>query len=175
MYTKTSTTAGGLVRRPINPRLTNTMIDANALDDKEGSAGAAVDELLALIRDRKINAVLPHSVKAEIEHPNTPAYVKERASGLVFSVPVELNAQEHELRRRVLALMRGNAKPEKHEADARHIVEAGKYGSFFITNDKRRPIKMREAIAELIPNLWIVTPEEFLEIYREHASRRPSR
>ena len=172
MYTKTSTTRGGSVRRPIDPRRTNTMLDANALDDKEGPAGAVVDELLALIRDRTINAVLPHSVKAEIEHPNTPAYVKERASELIFSVPVEPNSQEHDLRRRVLALLQGNAKPETHEADARHIVEAGKYGSFFITNDKRRPIKMRDAIAELVPNLWIVTPEEFLEIYRDHEGKR---
>jgi hypothetical protein len=44
--------------------------------------------MLALIQSREVNAVLPHSVKAEIEHPNTPPYVKESASKLVFSLPV---------------------------------------------------------------------------------------
>jgi predicted nucleic acid-binding protein len=45
------------------------------------------------------------------------------------------------------------------------VVEASKYGSYFITNDARI-IKNRDEITKRL-NLDVVTPTEFLERYYE--------
>ncbi|SFR20253.1 hypothetical protein SAMN04515673_11941 [Poseidonocella sedimentorum] len=61
-------------------------------------------------------------------------------------------------------LLRGNAKPGKHEADADHLFEAGKYGGgYFLTHDKRIH-KLVDQIKKIIPSISVVTLKEFVEI-----------
>lgn len=149
------------------------MLDANALDKRGGPEDAVVDELLALAEGMKLSLVLPHSVRAEINHPNTPADVKRRAARLLFSTSVDLTGPEFELHRKVRTILQGNAKPGKHDRDAYHLVEAAKYGGHFITSDKDRPLKKRDEVAQILPHLQIVTPAEFLAIYRQFEAEYP--
>jgi hypothetical protein len=149
----------------IDPRYFPSLIDANVLDRLGGPDDAVVDQILALAEELKIDLKLPHSVKTEIDHPNTPADVKQRALQLIYTVPVSLTPGEVELQQQARDLVRGNAKPGQHDRDAYHIVEAAKYGGYFITRD-RRLLKKRSEIAGLLgAGFVIVTPSEFLEAY----------
>jgi hypothetical protein len=160
-----------MARRILDPRYGNNHIDAHFLDTVEGTEQEAVERILALYRQRKFTLVLPYSVKAEIEHENTPEHVKTRARELIFTEPVELTQPELELVGRSRDLMRGNAAPGKHDADAFHVVEAAKYGDrHFITNDKRILSKKAE-ISELA-GIDVVTPTEFLERYDSFDSQQ---
>lgn len=129
-----------------------------------------VDEILDLASDLQISLNLPHSVQSEIDHPSTPVDVKRRASALVFTVPVSPTAREMALHAKVRDVIRGNAASGKHDRDAYHLVEAAKYGGYFITRDMRLLGKQREL--DEIPgmSLRVVTPTEFLEIYREYVA-----
>ncbi len=147
----------------IDPRFFNTLLDAHVLDRTGGPDDAVVDEILGL---DELTLILPHSVKSEIEHPNTPADVKRRALGLIYTLPVSLTPPEQELHQRVRTIVRGNAKPGKHDRDAFHLVESHKHGGgYFITNDERLLTKRAE-LAQVLRRLKIVTPTEFLETYR---------
>ena len=149
----------------IDPRYFPSLIDANVLDRVEGPDDDVVDQILALAEDLTISLMLPHSVKSEIEHPNTPADVKRRALQLIYTMPVSLTPGELERHQRVRHLVRGNAKSGKHDRDAYHMVEAAKHGGYFITRDKRL-LKKRSDIAHLLgAGFAIVTPAEFLEAF----------
>jgi hypothetical protein len=62
----------------IDPHYGNNFIDANVLDRKGTAEDEAVDKILELAEDGKFTLLLAYSVKAEIEHPNTPLDVKRR-------------------------------------------------------------------------------------------------
>ncbi len=151
----------------IDPRYFNSLIDANVLDQLGGPDDAVVDQILALAEDCKVSLMLPHSVKAEIEHPNTPADVKQRALPFIYTEPVSLTAAEVQRHQQVRDLVRGNAKPGKHDRDADHMVEAAKYGGYFITRDQRLIRKRSEITRVLGQGFAIVTPMEFLEMYQQ--------
>ncbi len=148
----------------IHPNRGNNFIDANALDQTGGQEDAAVDRILALAADGKFTLLMPYSVKAEIEHPNTPVDVKRRASALIYSRPVQLTAPERATHKKIGDLIRGNAQSEQHADDAYHIVESAKYGGrHFITNDKR--------LLKFAPQIWaalqirVLTASEFINDY----------
>ncbi len=165
-----------IMARWIDPRYFNTLIDAHVLDRTGGPQDADVGEILRLGAEGDVSLVLPYSVKHEIEHPNTPAYVKQRATGLSYTIQVDLTPGERELYQRVLQIIQGDAKPGKHARDARHLVESDKYGGgYFLTNDGRL-LKKAAGIGKLL-NMEIVTPAGFLEKYREAEAKwpRPSR
>lgn len=147
-----------------DPRYFNTLIDANFLHSTGGPEGTAVNEILKLHDNGDCLLLLAHSVRAEIEHPNTPADVKRRAARFIYSRPVQLTAPELETRVRIRALIQGNAKPGQHAKDALHLVESAKYGVFFITNDARL-LKKADEIYVMLPPLRVVKPTEFLEAY----------
>lgn len=61
----------------------------------------------------------------------------------------------------------GNANPERHRQDARHVFEAGKYdGAYFVTTGQR----ILDSCADLEAKSGAVirTPSEWLPIFREH-------
>jgi predicted nucleic acid-binding protein len=157
--------------RRIDPRIHNNFLDAHVLDRTGGPDDALVDEILVLARSLKISLMLPHSVKAEIEHPNTPAEVKRRALGLIYTERVSLTESERALHRQAREIVRGNARPGKHDRDAFHVVEAEKYGGgYFVTNDAR--LLKKRAELERVLAIAIVTPTEFLQAYRRFEAER---
>jgi hypothetical protein len=143
------------------------------LDRKGDSEDQVVDEILALAEDLKISLYLPHSVKSEIEHPNTPAETKKRAAGLIYTQPVTLTEPEIQRLQKIQAMLQGDARPGKHHRDAFHVVEAAKYGSYFITNDGRI-LNHRGALTAIL-GVDVVTPTEFLERFRDAERRYPHR
>ena len=151
-----------MVKR-IDPRYVNSLIDANVLDRLSYPEDAVVDEILSLA---DIQLQLPHSVKAEIDHPNTPPDVKRRACEFVYTLPVSLTPSERQQHQHTRQLIRGNARPGAHDRDAYHLVEAAKYGGYFITLDKRLLRKRSDIMQLLGGSFAIVTPTEFLEAYK---------
>ena len=126
---------------------------------------SCVEEILSLADEGKFTLSLPHSVKSEIEHPNTPTYVKRRAANLSYTIPVQLTPPEIIQHQKVRSILQGNAKPGKHDRDAYHIVECAKCGGgYFITNDSRILQKGPEITTLL--QMVIVTPAKFLSLYR---------
>jgi hypothetical protein len=151
--------------RRIDPRYGSALIDAHILDPLDTEETNAVDEIISLCEETHVNVLLPHSVKVEIEHPNTPARVKRRTQNFIYTEPVSLTDGEVETHRRVRDLIRGNAKPGKHDSDAYHLVEAAKYGRFFITCDRRLLDKRLEVAAVLGRDFHIMTPTEYVAAY----------
>lgn len=152
-------------RSPPDPRYHQVFLDAHIFDESDDvEITAAVAEILGPMRE-SVSILLPHSVKAEIERPQTPARVKALASELIYSIPVELRQSENETHSRLRIIMRGNALSDQHDADAFHVVEAGKYGGYFVTLD-RRILSKRHEISSVIPGLWIVKPQELVDIFR---------
>ena len=157
-------------RRPLDPRRVNVTIDANALDKDGTTRDAMVDRMLQLRQAGKFNFVIPAGVRREVEHPRTPQSVKDAVLPEIFTIPAGLNSQEQEFRRKLAAVLQGNAAPGKHAADAYHLAEASKYGGYFITHDERILKKSGDLQSLLPPSLQIVTLERFLEIFDDYES-----
>ena len=148
----------------IHPRYGNNFIDANTLDSRDSAHDAAVQVILAFAEARKFTLLLPYSVKAEIEHPNTPPQIKRQAARLIYSIKVPLTGPELATHARIAALIQGNAQPGKHAKDAFHLVESAKNGGrHFITEDGR--------LLRLAPAIWkelqirVLTPQDFVNDY----------
>jgi len=150
---------------PIDPYICNILVDSCAFDpDDENEAKASE----ALFNNERLNIVIAHSNMKEIEHPNTPAWVKQKALSRIYTLETNLTPQELAKKREIHAILTGNGKPEKMAKDAEHVFENHKYGGYFVTNDYRI-LKKREEISS-ISNARIVRPTELLEsIENEYA------
>lgn len=151
---------------PVNPLITNCFIDSCAFDPKYEPEDQASDEIFRLYKDRKLLIQIAHSTHKEIEHPNTPAWVKREASNLIYTLPVHLTDGEARSLQTIETILAGNGKIENILQDAMHIFDAQKYGSYFITTDSRildRASKLRSAC-----NVTIVKPSEFLSIVKQY-------
>jgi hypothetical protein len=158
---------------PVNPLICNCFIDSCAFDPKYSPEDEASTEIFRLHRDGELLIQIAHSTQKEIHHPNTPAWVKREAHNLIYTIPVQLTEGEVRKLREIETILAGNGKIENIVQDARHVFEAQKHGSYFITTDSRildRANKLRSAC-----NVAIVKPSEFLSIlnlYQEKQSHR---
>jgi hypothetical protein len=82
---------------------------------------------------------------------------------MIFTIETDLTPEERKKRAEIHRVLTGNGKPEKYEADARHVFEASKYVGYFITADRRILEKRGELRA--VCAATIVTPTELLAIY----------
>jgi hypothetical protein len=162
-----------MTHRPLDPRICNVSIDANALDKDSGDRNTLVDRLLALSSAGIINLIVSKGVRGEISDPNTPAHVQEAALPKIFTIGVGLNNDEQRRKRIIAAELQGNAAPGKHEADADHLFEAAKYGGYFITHDRRILTRAGRLADVLPPSLNVVTLVDFLEIFDDWEARYP--
>lgn len=158
----------------IDPRICNIGHDANALDRDGTGRDALVDRFLNLASSRRLKVVVAGGVRDEVQHPNTPADVKDGVLPRIFNFRPGLNATQQEQRRRIREILQGNARPGKHDADASHLSEAAETGcGYFITHDKRILDKRDELHRALSPSLTVVTLTEFFDTYdRFEADRR---
>jgi hypothetical protein len=149
-----------------DPRRTITFLDTCAFDPKVEPEHSAAQKIRAIRRSVQINILLAHSNQKEIEHPNTPADVKSEAADMNYTIATSLTPAEGERCDLVHKTMTGDGNPDRYEADAHHIFEAGKYGGgYFVTTDKR--ILNRKAQLEGVSGAIIVKPTEWLTIYEE--------
>jgi hypothetical protein len=151
-------------RRPLDPSKVNVAIDANAFNRDGGAHDQLVDRVLKLGAEGKIRLIAPQGVRREIEDPRTPRHVQDAILPQIFTIPTGLTVQEQDRRRKIEAVLQGNAKPGKHAADAAHVFEAAKYCGYFITHDER-VLKRAGSYRELPPSLNIVTLARFLDIF----------
>lgn len=147
---------------PINPRIINNFIDSCAFDPKYSPEDEASLEIFQRSEKGDLILIIAHSNQKEIDHPNTPNWVKREANKLIYSIKTGLTDGEKKLKAEILRILSGSAKPEKMVNDAEHVFEASKYGRYFITTDKRILNKKNEL--ENLCSVIILKPSEFLKI-----------
>jgi hypothetical protein len=164
-----------MARRPLDPRRVNIGLDANALD----LDGSDRDHLVRRFRELsalggELTVVVAGGVRGEVQHPNTPGNVQADVLPKLFNLRPGLNVTQQTERQRVAAILRGNAKPGAHAADASHLSEASETGCcYFITHDKRILGKRDELARVLPPHLNIVTLAEFFAVLDDYVEGRP--
>jgi hypothetical protein len=157
-------------RRPLDPKICNIGLDANALDRDGTTRDQLSDRFRALVSDGTLTVVLGGGVRTEVQHPRTPADVQDALLPQIFNLRPGLNSSQRTEPARVRAILQGNARPGKHAADASHISESAETGcGYFITHDRRILDKREELQAILPPTLNIVSLEEFFEIFDSYA------
>ncbi|WP_133716736.1 PIN domain-containing protein [Methylocaldum gracile] len=122
--------------------------------------------LFQLSQENKIALIIAHSNQKELEHPNTPAWVKREAQSRIYTIATSITAKEQEIKDAILAVLAGKGKPENMRQDAEHIYEASKYGSYFVTTDSRI-LKRERELFELC-TVTVLKPSEMLSIYRQY-------
>ena len=152
-----------LPRNNLDPRRANSFLDSCAFDPKYAPEDQAAQEIKVIGDQGEVGLLLTHSNQKELEHPNTPEDVKREARSMIFTIETDLTPDERRRRTEIHRVLTGNGKPEKYEADARHVFEAGKYIGYFITTDQRILDKRGELRA--VCAATIVTPSEWLTIY----------
>lgn len=155
--------------RFIDPFYTNNFLDANIFDEiSDGKE--AVQEMLCIYEQKSISLILPYSVQAELEDPNTPTAVKKASQQFIYSIKVGLTEGEKKLYEKLLVVVTGDSKPENIACDLFHVFEAQKNGGgHFVTRDKRL-LKRGDAIADLL-GVDVLTPEAFVAKIREAQKR----
>ena len=155
-----------MTHRPLDPRICNIGLDANALDRDGSDRDQLVQRFCDLSSAGTVRVVVAGGVRGEVLHPQTPASVKAVVLPQIFNLRPGLNSLQQEERRRVLAILQGNASPGKHAADASHLSEAAETGcAYFITHDGRVLKKRRELQVVLPPSLQMVTLSEFFSVF----------
>ena len=165
--TKTERRNSTELRMAIDPSITNNFLDSCAFDPKYAPEDSASLELFELYKKGKVLLQIAHSTQKEIEHPNTPAWVKTEAQNLIFTIQVQLTPNEVAILRKIESILAGNGKVENIAQDARHVFEAQKYGSYFITTDTRI-LDRTEALRKSC-GVAIVKPSEFLASLKAHS------
>jgi len=146
--------------RALSPLIVNNFIDSCAFDPKYEPEASASLEIFKLSESEGFSLHIAHSTQKEIEHPNTPDWVKKQAGGLIYTTNVQLTSIERKLLSDIEVILAGNGKKDKIKQDARHVFETAKYGHYFITADKRilaRAVVLRERCG-----VNVLLPSEFL-------------
>jgi predicted nucleic acid-binding protein len=151
----------------MNSWISNNFIDSCAFDPKYDPEDKVAKEIFRLHQDNNLSIIIAHSTEKEIEHPNTPSWVKKEAGGLIYTLDVSLTSQEKTLLHNIEKILAGHGKYGNIIQDARHIFEAQKYGVYFVTTDKRL-LKKRHEIEKLC-GVKILLPSEFLRIVQRHS------
>jgi hypothetical protein len=151
---------------PMNPWIANSFLDSCAFDPKYHPENEAANELFRLHQTEDLGILLAHSNHREVDHPNTPAWVKAKAAGLIYTTSVTLTPTERTRLSRIQAILTGNGKPANVADDARHIFEAQKYGSYFVTTDER--LLKRAGAIRTECGVDMLRPSQFLELVHNY-------
>ena len=152
----------------VNPLITNNFIDSCAFDPKYEPEASASLEIFELSEKDHFLLQIAHSTQKEVAHPNTSLWVRQQAGGLIFSVNVQLTDNERQVLADIEAILAGNGKIENIQQDARHVFEAQKYGSYFITTDNR--ILSRAQALRHRCTITVLKPSEFLALVKQQIS-----
>jgi predicted nucleic acid-binding protein len=145
-------------------------MDSCAFDPKYKPEDRASEEIFKLSKVGKVLIQIAHSTQKEIDHPNTPDWVKREALNLIYTIPVHLTDSELRKLREIEAILAGNGKVENILHDAKHVFEAQKYGSYFVTTDSR--ILDRAGTLCLACNVNILKPSKFLSLVKQYLKKQ---
>jgi hypothetical protein len=152
----------------VSPLLVNNFIDSCAFDPKYEPETSASNEICKLSEEQPFGLLIAHSTQKEIDHPNTPGWVKKQAANLIYSMDVQLTPSEKQLLRDIELILAGNGKIANITQDARHVFEAQKYGGYFVTTDKR--VLSRTGELKRRCGVSILVPSGLLALVKQHAS-----
>ncbi len=152
---------------PPNPFLAPVFFDSCAFDGGDRRAQQASIEARTLFEENSGMINILHSIRKEIEYPNTPQWVKGLANDYILTLEVSLTGQENNELRDVETIIVGNGNLENRRADCRHVFEAQKYGHYFVTTDNGI-LRHSTAIKNRFSTLFIIRPTEFLEIIKQY-------
>ena len=157
----------GYSRMP-EPRRRNVFLDSCAFDPKHEPEASASTEIFTASESGRIGPLtIAHSTLKEVDHPNTPDWVKREGQAMIRSLEVSLTPPERKQQEQILNILAGNGGRDKMRQDATHVFEASKYGSaYFITADDRI-LKKRNELASICSAV-IVRPTEFLGILADY-------
>lgn len=155
-----------MAQKHLDPRVVNIFLDSCAFDPKYSPEDQAAQNLFLLKEKGDLILQIAHSTQKEIEHRNTPGWVKQESSGLIYTIETSLTDSEGKVKAQILRTLAGNGKLENVSQDAQHVFEAAKYGSYFVTTDQRILQKRRELYS--LCDVDIVKPSELLEIFRTY-------
>jgi hypothetical protein len=155
-----------------DPRYAGIRVDAHFFhDDIAPREREAADRLIELAESMLVSMAIPHTVRAELDHPNTPPEARLRASRLSYTM--DTGEGDRARLNRAKAVMQGNAQPGKHHKDAAHLYDVALWHcSYFVTCDERILRKQAE-LREAVGDLWVVRPTELLAIYDDYDRRQP--
>jgi len=155
-----------LTYKPINPLKANVFLDSCAFDPKYHPEDTVSMALYDLYEQGDMVLHIAHSTQKEIEHPNTPLWVKEQAHMFIFTYKVQLTEEEIRRKEAILNILAGNGNPDRVRDDAEHVFEASKYGPYFVTTDTR--ILKKQAELQQLCSVVILKPSEIMIIIREY-------
>jgi hypothetical protein len=157
-----------MARKHLDPRIVNIFLDSCAFDPKYAPENLAAEWLIQRTENADLLLQIAHSTQKEIEHPNTPGWVKQRAASFIYTIETSLVASERKLLEQILRILAGNGKPKSVFEAARHVFEAAKYGSYFVTTDERILKKKGELCAACNIDIDIVKPSELIEMLKKY-------
>lgn len=140
-------------------------IDANALDRDGSARDALVEAFGEALAAGRFRLVVTAGVAGEMRHAGAPDAVRALAAALAPppSRAAPLTARQHIDRIRVRAILRGDGRPGKHDADASHLSDAAEAGcTVFITRDGKILRKRDILRGALPPGFRILTLEAFM-------------
>jgi hypothetical protein len=140
----------------------NVFLDSCAFDPKYYPEDKAATELYQLYEQGELVLHISHSTQKEIEHTNTPSWVKQVANTFIFTYKVQLTEEEIRRKAAILITLAGNGNPDRMRNDAEHIFEASKYGPYFVTTDAR--ILKKQADLEGLCGVIVLKPSKIMEI-----------
>ena len=143
-------------------------LDANAFDRIAPGQDDLARAFGRLLTEGRLRLVVPAGVAAEVAHPNAPAELRVVLQAAApLSRPRPTARQEID-RIRIRAMLRGNGRPGKHDADAAHLSDAADAGCrFFVTADGKI-LRRRDTLAAGLPvGLRVVTLAELVAAFDE--------
>lgn len=159
-----------MAKKHLDPKTVNIFLDSCAFDPKYEPENQAALVLFQRCESGDLVLQIAHSTQKEMEHPNTPRWVKQRANGLIYTINTSQTDGERKLKAKILTILAGNGKPENVSQDAQHVFEAAKYGSYFVTTDQRI-LKNKSELCSAC-DVDIVKPSELIEILETYEESR---
>ena len=156
--------------RALSPLIVNNFVDSCAFDPKYEPEASAAVEIFKLSERGDFQLQIAHSTQKEIEHPNTPDWVKKQARGLIYTINVRLSPDEKKLLNDIEVILAGNGKIENIKQDAWHVFEAAKYGHYFVTTDNRILSRADELRSRSRVN--VLLPSKFLKSLKAHMAEQ---
>jgi hypothetical protein len=151
-----------MVKKHLDPRIANIFLDSCAFDPKYSPENQAALNLFQRYENGDRLLQIAHSTQKEIEHPNIPSWVKQQSSGLLYTIETSLTDAERRVQELILTILAGNGKRDNVLQDSKHVFEAAKYGSYFVTTDQR--ILQKRGELRSVCDVNVVIPSELLEI-----------
>ena len=137
-------------------------LDANVLDSTGLEQDRLVERLRALASMGRIELFWPRGVIDEMRHRHAPEDIRAAAGAARARPRSPLSARQQIDRIRVRAILRGDGRAGKHDADASHLSEAAEAGCrIFLTRDSKI-LRKRDTLRVALPDsMRIRTVAEF--------------